>query len=76
MKLEREDFFGHEKIQKLANQINKRTLSGFVYMVLKEKDEDLIELLRHNIDWLDYIGISFEENPEKGTTIIRWRGLQ
>jgi hypothetical protein len=74
MKLKREEFFGHEKIQKLTNQINKRTLSGFVYLSIKEKD--IIKLLKDNVDWLDYIGISLEENKEKKTVTIRWRDLK
>ena len=74
MKLDRDEFFGHDKIQKLTNQINKRALSGFVFLVIKDKE--LIKLLKNNIEWLDYVGISFEAKSVKGNCVISWRDLK
>jgi hypothetical protein len=69
MKLKREDFFSHTRIQKLAGLINKKTLAGFNYLYVK--DNKLIKLLKENSDWLDYIGISLKMKPDK-TLCIKW----
>lgn len=70
MRLTREDFFSHTKIQKLANQINKKTNLGFTYLYIK--DVKLIKLLQENIDWLDYVGITINIRTDKKTLCIKW----
>ena len=76
MRNEREDFFGHELIHKLTNQINKRTKSGFLYLIVK--DTPTIDLLKNNISWLDYVGIYIDDDIKEGkpVLIIKWRGIQ
>ncbi len=70
MKLKREEFFSHVKIQKLANQINKKTNLGFTYIYIK--DSKLIKLLEENTDWLDYVGITIKTRPDKKTLCVKW----
>ena len=72
MRSPRDEFFGNEKIKRLTNHINKRTLCGFNYLLIKDKD--VIKYLKVNVDWLDYVGIVIEENKIKKTFIIRWEG--
>lgn len=68
-RLLREDFFGHEKIAKLANQISKKTKQKIKYLNIR--DPELIQLLIDNIDWLDYIGIIIKHKKDN-TITIRW----
>ena len=70
MRMTREDFFSHTKIQKLATQINKKTNSGFNYIYIK--DNKLIKLLEENSDWLDYVGISLEMKKDKKCLCVKW----
>jgi hypothetical protein len=70
MRLKREEFFSHSKVQKLANQINKKTNLGFTYLYVK--DSKLIKLLQDNIDWLDYVGITIKIRADKKTLCIKW----
>lgn len=72
MKLQRDEFFGNDKILKLTTQINKRTINGFHYLNIR--DPYLIILLKENIDWLDYVGITIQ-TKEKNLITIRW-GVQ
>lgn len=67
-RLSRDDFFGHEKVVKLAKQIAKRTRMGHSYLNIK--DDELINLLISNKDWLDYIGIYIRDKGEK--IMLRW----
>jgi hypothetical protein len=69
MRLERDEFFGHEKIKKMASQIAKKTKSKINNMPIR--DPELIKILVENIDWLDYIGFIIKEKDEK-TLIIKW----
>lgn len=69
-KLLREDFFGHPIIQKLTNQINKKTLDGFCFMYIKDKKT--IKLLRDNDEWMDYVGIALDWRPKKKLLFIKW----
>jgi len=55
-KLSRDEFFGHPDILKLINKINKKAISEFSYIHIKEKK--LIKLLKNNEDWLDFVGIT------------------
>lgn len=68
-RLAREDFFGHEKIVKLTNQIAKKSKQKINY--LNVRDHDTIKILLENVDWLDYIGIIVKIKDEK-TITIRW----
>lgn len=68
-RLAREDFFGHEKIVKLTNQIAKKSKQKINY--LNVKDPETNEILLQNVDWLDYIGITVKVKDEK-TITIRW----
>ena len=68
-RLAREDFFGHEKIVKLTNQIAKKSRQQINY--LNVRDPDTNQLLVENADWLDYIGITVKVKDEK-TVTIRW----
>lgn len=70
-RLPRDEFFGDDKIKKLTSQINRRTLDGFNYINIRDKD--YIKFLKNNADWLDYIGITLEENKKRKTYILRWR---
>ena len=69
-RLLREDFFSHDKIQRLAKQINKKTNLGFNYLYIKDKG--LIKLLNDNLDWLDYIGITISPRPDRKSLCIKW----
>lgn len=69
-KLDRDEFFGHPLVQKLAIQINKKTLDGFCFMYLKDKKT--IKLLKDNDEWLDFIGIIIEWRQKKKHLFIKW----
>jgi hypothetical protein len=69
-KLGRDEFFGHPAIQKLASQINKKTLEGFSFMYIKDKK--VVKLLKDNENWLDYIGIIIEWRQKKKHLFIKW----
>lgn len=69
-KLGRDEFFGHPLVQKLAVQINKKTLDGFCFMYLKDKKT--IRVLRDNDEWLDFIGITIEWRQKKKHLFIKW----
>jgi hypothetical protein len=69
-RLLKEDFFSHDKIQRLAKQINKKTQLGFNYIYIKDKP--LIKLLNENVDWLDYIGITVTLRPDKKSICVKW----
>ena len=69
-KLGRDEFFGHPSIQKLASQINKKTLEGFCFMYIKDKK--VVKLLKDNTGWLDYIGIVIEWRQKRKQLFIKW----
>lgn len=73
MKLKREDFFSHEKMIKIISVINRKSLLGFNYTYIKDKPT--IKLLKDNIDWLDYVGISIYMKPDKKTLCLKWNRL-
>lgn len=72
-KLSREDFFGSSHVQKLTNQINKKTLGGFNYLYLKDKK--LIKYLQTNKDWLDYVGICLIYKKDKKMLMVKWETI-
>lgn len=71
--INRDDFFGDERIIKLTSQINRRTKNNFYYLLIRDKE--LIYLLINNDDWLDYIGISVTI-VDKNTIKIKWKEIQ
>lgn len=70
MKLLREDFFSNPHTLKLAGLINKKTLSGFNYLYIKDKK--VIKFLLDNCDWLDYVGITIEHRKKKKIMFVKW----
>jgi len=68
-KLLREDFFGHEKVIKVASLINKKTKQHINYLNIHDKE--IIKILVANEDWLDFVGISLKIKDKK-TIILRW----
>lgn len=68
-RLKREDFFGNEKIIKLAKQISKKSKEDINYLNIKDKK--LQKLLIDNADWLDYVGISVKWKSPKVIT-LKW----
>lgn len=69
MRLPREDFFGHPRTQKLASAINKKTKEGNNTLLIKEVA--LIDHLKQNEDWLDYIGLKLDTHNKKSIH-LRW----
>lgn len=69
-KLTRDEFYGHPDVIKLTNKINKKSLSEFSYIYIKEKK--LINLLIVNKDWLDYVGISVDYRLKEKTLCLKW----
>jgi hypothetical protein len=68
-RLSREDFFGHEKIIKLATNIHKKNKQNVNFISIREPV--LRKLLIDNEDWLDYIGISLKIKDKK-YIVIKW----
>ena len=69
-KLSREDFYSHIRIHKLSGVINKKTLAGFNYMYIRDKQT--IKFLQENVDWLDYVGITISYRKDKKQLYIKW----
>jgi len=69
MRLSRDEFYGHVRIQKLATAINKKTKEKQNNLLVKEPV--LIQLLKENEDWLDYIGLKLDLKNKK-SIYLRW----